>query len=315
MQVFSSTAAARQALGGCVATIGKYDGMHLGHQRILDVLKQESRAFDLPSVVVLSEPQPEEFFTGAQAPPRLNAFQDKVAFLEDYGIDAVFLLDFDAARSRQQAEAFIREFLVAGLGLQSLVIGDDFRFGRDRGGDINLLRQLAPALDYRVVAVPPCQESGERVSSTLVRQYLQQGNCERVAQLLGRPYSISGEIVLGRQLGRQIGVPTANVALRQARLPMTGVFAVRAELADGSFPGVANLGYKPTVSAERQPTLEVHLLDVERDLYGQHMRVHFLRKLRDERKFDGLDALKAQIGQDIAAARAGLSMMAQAVAQ
>lgn len=303
MQVFSSTTEARQSLGSCVATIGKYDGMHLGHQRILDELLQESQTLGLPAVVILSEPQPEEFFSGEQAPARLNPFDDKVRFLEGYGIDAVFLLAFDAACSRQHAGDFVQAFLVDGLGLRSLVVGDDFRFGRDRGGDIALLQRLAPELGFRMITVAPCRESGERVSSTLVRQYLEQGDCARVAQLLGRPYSIGGEVIRGRQLGRQIGVPTANIALARTTLPLRGVFAVQARVAGETFAGVANIGYKPTVTQESQPSLEVHLLDVERDLYGQHMEVRFLRKLRDERKFAGLDELKAQIQRDIDAAR------------
>jgi riboflavin kinase/FMN adenylyltransferase len=303
MQVFQSPGVARQTLGPCVATIGKYDGMHLGHQHILDELLRQASDFALPALVILSEPQPEEFFSGASAPPRLNPFHDKVAFLEGYGIDAVYRMAFDHALSQQDAGDFVREVLATKLGIRSLVVGDDFRFGRNRGGDIALLRQLGAALDFQVSAVQPCCVEQERVSSTLVRQYLQAGNFARVKRLLGRHYSLSGTVIRGRQLGRQIGIPTANLALQMPGLPMTGVYAVTVRLPDGTFAGVANLGYKPTVSAVPSPSLEVHLLDFDRDIYGVTMQVTFVQKIRDEQKFAGLPQLQQQIRLDIAEAQ------------
>lgn len=307
MKVLDSTTAARRWSQNCVATIGKYDGMHLGHQRILDALRAEAAGRKLPSLVILSEPQPEEFFAGAAAPPRLNHFQDKVDFLEDYGIDAVYRLRFDQALSQQDAGSFVRDFLAAGLGLRSLVVGDDFRFGRNRGGDIALLRQLGTELHYHVTTVAPCADTGERISSTLVRQCLQAGDCARAARLLGRPYSISGTVIEGRKLGRTIGVPTANVELLAARVPMTGIFAVRVSLPGNELDGVASLGFNPTVAAGLPPALEVHVLDFKGDLYGDRIQVHFLHKLRDEQQFAGLPQLQEQIQQDIAQARAVLS--------
>lgn len=304
MQIFHNPAQARQVFPRCVATIGKYDGMHLGHQRILDELLVKARAAGLPAIVILSEPQPEEFFAGLNAPPRLNHFADKVNFLEAHGIDAVYQLRFDQELSRQSAEEFVTDFLVGGLGIQSLVVGDDFRFGRNRGGDFALLQRLGQMLGFEVSAVAPCCESGERVSSTLVRQYLQAGDCQRAAVLLGRTYSISGRIIQGRQLGRQIGIPTANIELLAPSLPMTGVFAVRAVLAGAKLQGVANLGYKPTVSNDRKPSLEVHLLDYQGDIYGQTMRVEFGQRLRQEQQFASVALLQEQIRLDISRARA-----------
>lgn len=317
MQVINSPAQARDAFSRCVATIGKYDGMHLGHQHILDQVLANARSAGQPAVVVLSEPQPEEFFAGENAPPRLNHLQDKVDFLAGYDIDLVYLLTFDQALSQLSAEDFVRHFLVNTLGLSKLVIGDDFRFGKNRGGDIALLNSMGKVLDFCVTAVADCMIGGERVSSTLVRQYLAAGNCAHAARLLGRPYSISGTIVQGKQLGRQIGVPTANVELLTPGLPMTGVFAVKAALpgvtsAPVELDGVANLGYKPTVTTERRPSLEVHLLDFDHDIYGQKMRVNFLHKLRDETKFDSLAALQAQIERDIVEARAHLASRQEA---
>lgn len=310
MKILDSLTNARRWSANCVATIGKYDGMHLGHQRILDALLAEAAERKLPSLVILSEPQPEEFFVGPEAPPRLNHFQDKVDFLADYGVDAVYRLRFDQVLSQQAPDDFVRQFLVGGLGLHSLVVGDDFRFGRNRGGDIALLRQLGTELAYRVTSVGPCMEAGERVSSTLVRQCLLSGDCERVMRLLGRPYSISGIVIQGKQLGRTIGVPTANIALLTPGLPMTGVFAVRVGLPGAELEGVANLGFKPTVESGTVPSLEVHLLDFKGDLYDEHLQVHFLRKLRDEKKFSGLPELKEQIQRDIAQARASFAQSA-----
>lgn len=304
MKILDSLSAARRWSPHCVATIGKYDGMHLGHQRILDAVLAEARRQRLPSLVVLSEPQPEEFFAGVEAPPRLNHFQDKVDFLEGYGIDAVYRLRFDAALSQQDAETFVRDFLAAGLGLRSLAVGDDFRFGRQRGGDYALLQRLGAELGFSVGSVAPCIDGGERISSTLVRQCLMSGDCARAQRLLGRPYSISGTVIEGRKLGRTIGVPTANLELLTPRLPMTGVFAVKVSLPGNEFEGVANLGFKPTVDSTPKPSLEVHVFDFKGDLYGDRLRVHFLRKLRDERKFAGLPELQEQIGKDIAQARA-----------
>lgn len=303
MQIFDAPAQVWAALGPCVATIGKYDGLHLGHQRILAEVQRRASTLGLPTVVILSEPQPEEFFAPASAPPRLTPFDDKVAFLADLGITAVLRMRFDAALSQLEAADFVRDFLVQGLGIRILVIGDDFRFGKQRSGDFALLQRLAPQSGFEVASVAKYEQGSERVSSTLVRSYLQQGNCARAAELLGRPYAMSGEVVLGRQLGRQLGAPTANVNLQMSALPMTGVFAVHVKLDGRLLPGVANLGFKPTVSTELRPSLEVHLLDFSGDIYGSHLQVLFLHKLRDEMKFSGLEALKQQIALDVQQAR------------
>jgi riboflavin kinase/FMN adenylyltransferase len=304
MKILDSLSAARRWSPQCVATIGKYDGMHLGHQRILDAVRTEAKQRGLPTLVILSEPQPEEFFAGADAPPRLNHFQDKVDFLEGYGIDAVYRMRFDETLSQQSADSYVRDFLVAGLGLKSLVVGDDFHFGNNRGGNFALLQQMGAELGFDVSSVPACIDAGERISSTLVRQCLMNGDCTRAARLLGRPYSISGTVVEGRKLGRTIGVPTANLELLTPRLPMTGVFAVKVGLPGNDLDGVANLGFKPTVESVLMPSLEVHVLDFKGDLYGDRIKVQFLRKLRDEQKFAGLPELQEQIRKDIEQARA-----------
>lgn len=303
MQIFESPQLLKATLGPSIVTIGKYDGMHLGHQQILATLLSRARELHLPAVVILSEPQPEEFFTPETAPVRLNHFQDKVEFLAASGVDAVLCMKFDAQLSAQSAESFVKDFLLQALGMKALVIGDDFRFGAKRTGDYQLLQALSACCDFEVSSVPPCCSEDERVSSTLVRSYLQAGDCNKVAQLLGRPYSISGEVIRGQQLGRQLGVPTANVSLLNNALPVYGVFVVSVELNEEVLQGVANLGYKPTVSTVARPSLEVHLLDFDQDIYGQRIKVGFLHKLRNELKFNGLEALKQQLGQDISQAR------------
>lgn len=302
-QVFQTMAAARSALGHCAVTIGKYDGMHIGHQHILDTLKTEASRLGVPSLVILSEPQPEEFFAGAAAPPRLNHFQDKVNYLRSQQIDAIYRLPFNSEISQQSPEEFVECCLLKGLSMKSLVIGEDFRFGRNRTGDVALLRKLGSSHGFNVITVTHRTESEERVSSTLIRQYLQQGDCERVRKMLGRPYSISGKVIRGRQLGRQLGYPTANIELLCNKAPMTGIFVVQV-LHDGKVhQGVASLGFNPTVNEGKSVALEVYLLDFDADLYGEIVEVSFLHKLRDERKFDNLDLLKQQIAADVAAAR------------
>ena len=303
MQIFDSPDAVRKALGPTVATIGKYDGMHLGHQSILREVRARAAACGLPTLVILSEPHPEEYFSPQTAPPRLNHFRDKVDFLANTGIDAVLRLQFDESVSSCPAERFVSEFLVAQLGVQVLIVGDDFRFGQGRAGDYAMLKALSVGHGFAVSSVPPCSSGTERVSSTLVRNYLAEGKCADVTRLLGRPYSIGGTIVRGRQLGRQLGVPTANVTLSGTSLPTSGVFAVHVECAGQWYEGVANLGVKPTVDAEPRPSLEVHLFDFSDNIYGEYMRVHFLEKLRAERKFDSLQALQEQIVRDQETAR------------
>jgi riboflavin kinase/FMN adenylyltransferase len=307
MRIFHSPDDCRAALGGCVATIGKYDGMHLGHQRILDQVLALGSELKLPTVVILSEPQPEEFFNPAQAPARLCPFEGKVDFLEGYGVDAVLCMAFDATLSQQSAESFAGDYLGARLGLRALVVGDDFRFGRGRSGDFALLERSGAQRGFTVHAVSGYLLDGERVSSSAVRDHLARGDCERVARLLGRPFGLRGEIVHGRKLGRQLGVPTANVDLRSNTLPLRGVYVVEASVDGLTYPGVASIGYKPTVTATPEPSLEVHLVDFSGDLYGRIMTVHFLHKLRDEQKFADLAALQAAMAADLAATRAYFS--------
>lgn len=294
---------------GCVATIGSFDGVHLGHQAILRQLTRLASQYQLPSVAVIFEPQPHEFFAGDKAPARLMRLREKVQALLAAGIDRVLCLQFNQALRDLTAEEFIQKVLVDGLGIKHLVVGDDFRFGCDRRGDFALLQSVGAAKGFGVTDTCTLQVDSDRVSSTRVRLLLEQGDFVAAEKLLGRPYSINGRVAYGKQLGRQLGVPTANVHLRRYRSPLQGVFAVTVTFADGSLhQGVANVGLRPTVNKDgtggtNKPLLEVHLFDFSRMVYGEMIDVQFHKKLRDEKKFNGLPELQVQLQTDIVQAK------------
>ena len=284
----------------CVATIGSFDGVHLGHQAILRQLVVVARSQNLPAVAIVFEPQPHEFFAGDKAPARLMRLREKIQALWAAGVDRVLCLHFNQELRELSAEQFIDRVLVGGLGIKHLVVGDDFRFGCDRRGNFALLQSKGATCGFAVADTQTLEVAGERVSSTRIRELLEQGDFAQAEKLLGKPYSIHGRVVYGKQLGRQLGVPTANLDLRRYRSPLHGVFAVVAFFADGSrCPGVANVGIRPTVSGDKKPLLEVHLFDFSRNLYGVVMDVVFRCKLREEKKFNSLEELKAQLQIDI----------------
>lgn len=288
---------------GCVATIGNFDGVHRGHQVILGQLRERAAERRLPTVVIVFEPQPREFFQGERAPARLMRFREKLLALQDQGIDYLVCLPFNSWLRNLTAEEFVQRILVDGLHLRHLVVGDDFRFGCDRSGDFNLLASLGARLGFGVEHTQTIEVEGSRVSSTRVREALAAGDLALAERLLGRPYTMCGRVVHGQKLGRQLGVPTANLLLARQRVPLSGVFAVRVHM-EGlpAWPGVANVGVRPTVNGNRT-LLEVHLLDFAETLYGRWLEVEFRARLRDEIRFPSLEALKAQIAADIEAAR------------
>lgn len=294
---------------GNVVTIGSFDGVHLGHQAILQQVLSQSKRLQLPSLAMIFEPQPHEFFAGEKAPARLMRLGEKVEALFAEGIDRVFCLPFNQSFSQLSAEAFIQEILVDGLGVSYLVVGDDFRFGAGREGTYTHLVAAGNSQGFTVNDTESFLIDGERVSSTRIRALLQANQFEKAKQLLGKPYTIGGRVVKGNQLGRELDAPTANVHLHRYRSPLVGVFAVLTTLPSGQcVTGVANVGVRPTVSESgsalgNKPILEVHLFDFNDDLYGQHIQVEFKHKLRDEQRFSGLDALQEQIKQDMLAAR------------
>ncbi len=289
---------------GCAATIGNFDGVHLGHQAVLGQLSERAAELGLPMVVVIFEPQPQEFFSPATAPPRLTRLREKLEALRRYAVERVLVLRFDARLAALSADAFIQRVLVDGLDVRYLVVGDDFRFGQGRAGDFRLLQETGAREGFQVVNMHTFAVGGERVSSTRVRSALAQGDLETAEALLGRPYRISGRVAAGEQRGRTIGFPTANIHLHRHQSPLQGVYAVELfGLEQEPLPGVANLGRRPTVGGTRLQ-LEVHLFDFDREIYGRNVHVNFLRRIRDERTFESFDALRRQIDADAAQARA-----------
>lgn len=285
-------------------TIGNFDGVHLGHRAMIARLADTARSQGLPLAVMTFEPQPQEFFAPDQAPARLTSLREKLELLRDCGVDRTYVFRFGFGFAQLAADQFISRILRDGLGVRRLLVGDDFRFGARRAGDISLLKQVAPQAGFEVDAMPSVVVGGSRVSSTAIRACLDAGDLDGAQQLLGRRYSIAGRVVGGDQLGARLGYPTANVQLKRLRAPLSGIFVVEATgLAAEPLPGVASLGVRPTVKERGKPTLEVHLFDFSGRIYGRRIGVRFLEKLRDEQKFTDIDALVMQMDRDTAAAR------------
>lgn len=290
---------------GCVATIGNFDGVHRGHRVIIENLAKEGRRLDLPVVVILFEPQAREYFAPSEAPTRLTRLREKLNQLARLPVDWVLLLRFDRNLADMPAEAFIREILIDALRIKRLVVGDDFRFGYQRKGDFAMLERAGAEAGFAVARTESVLVAGERISSTLIREALAAGDLERAAQFLGRPYALCGRIRTGAMLGRRLGYPTANIRIRCHRPPLQGVFAVTMTgIADQPLAGVANVGVRPTVGQGKALLLETHLFDFTGDLYGRLVEVRFHHKLRDERRFEHVQALSDQIALDIEVARA-----------
>ncbi|MFH1605357.1 MAG: bifunctional riboflavin kinase/FAD synthetase [Pseudomonadota bacterium] len=285
-------------------TIGNFDGVHKGHQAMLARLKERAHALGLPACVLTFEPHPLELFAPQTAPTRLTSLREKLELLAAHGIEFVHVSRFNRAYASRSPQDFIDRVLIKGLGMRWLLVGDDFRFGARRAGNFALLQESSVRLGFGLEAMPTVTLEEVRVSSSAVREALATGRLPEARALLGRPYSISGRVVHGDKLGRRIGFPTANVQLRHNRPPLAGIFAVRTLDGHGQVrEGAASLGLRPTVDNSSRAKLEVHLFDFDGDLYGQHLRVDFLYKLRDEQKYPNLDELKAQIARDCAMAR------------
>ncbi len=283
-------------------TIGNFDGLHLGHQAILNQVKDKARESSSASLVFFTEPHASEYFAAkdknSSAPPRICPWREKVKLLKNFGIDFAFFLQFNKSLKTMTPQSFLDDVL-AQLNLKHLIIGDDFRFGAERAGDFQLLKNWGKSNGTEVIANKTVSRDGLRISST---KALLQSKFELAAQLLGRPYTFSGKVVYGKQLGRTIGVPTANLWIPKQRLPIAGVYAVKCSLAGESFNGIANMGTRPTVDGSK-PVLEIHIFNFSESIYGQRLTVEFKNKLRDEKKFDNIDLLKEQILQDISQAK------------
>jgi riboflavin kinase/FMN adenylyltransferase len=307
---------APQGLAPAAVTIGNYDGVHRGHQAMLARVIAVARDRGLAASVLTFEPHPRELFTPAAAPTRLTSLREKLELLAAHGVDHVHVQRFSRAFAALSPGAFVERTLVGVLAARWVLVGEDFRYGARRAGDFASLASEAGRRGFELEAMPTVTSGGTRVSSSAVRDALARGDLQGAAGLLGRPYSISGRVVHGEKLGRALGYATANVQLKHNRPPLGGIFAVRvrgvgagpgAGVADRPRDGVASLGVRPTVHADGRPVLEVHLFDFDGDLYGAHLRVEFLAKIRDEERYADLDTLKAQIARDCDAARALLT--------
>jgi riboflavin kinase/FMN adenylyltransferase len=288
-------------------TVGNYDGVHLGHQEMIGVLKARAAELCGAATVLVFEPSSKEFIDPDGAPPRLTRWREKYLALAAQGVDRLVTLRFDECMRAMTPRSFVDELMVARLGTRHMVVGHDFRYGSNAGGTIESLREAGQAHGFGVEQIAPFVFDGVRVSSTVVRERLERGDFPGAARLLGRPYRMLGRVVQGRQLGRALGFPTANLRLMRRKLPLWGILAVRVfGIGPRPLPGVASLGTRPTVNGT-EPLLEVHVFDYAGDLYGRAIEVEFVAKLRDEVKFDSLDAMIVQMKVDAALARDLLS--------
>jgi riboflavin kinase/FMN adenylyltransferase len=284
-----------------VVTIGSFDGVHIGHQAILQQVIDKAKSLDSLAVAMTFEPQPQEYFAAETAPPRLMRLREKIEALLDFGMDLVVCLRFNDQLSSLTATEFVQDILVHGVNTRHLIVGDDFRFGCDRKGDFDTLVTMGKDLGFSVQNTQTVEVESQRVSSTLVRQLLHKSDFDQVSKLLGRPFSINGKVTFGQQLGRELGFPTANVNLNRFRAPLTGVYAVWVDIEgiEGRFKGAANVGVRPTIGDIEKPILEVHLLDFDRQIYGQRISVEFVNKIRDEQQFTSLEHLSDSISDDV----------------
>jgi riboflavin kinase/FMN adenylyltransferase len=291
---------------GCVASIGNFDGLHLGHRKIISNLKEKSETLNLPLTIISFEPLPSEFFMPTP-PARIYPQRDKVRLLQTLGVDNYLCLKFDGAFAEQSAEDFVHKILIEKLGVKYFVVGDDFKFGHLRKGDFQLLKSIGENHDMQVVDTPTCDHNDERISSTRIRKLLEAGDISLAKELLGTSYQLSGRVRHGDKRGRTIGFPTLNMKVRDHIAPARGVYAVRVRgLSDEPLNGVANLGTRPTVDGTEN-RLETHLFDFEGDVYGKYICVELIEFIRAEKKFDDFSELKAQIFKDAKQARELLS--------
>lgn len=289
---------------GCVLSIGNFDGVHTGHQKVIEKLAAKGKFMNLPVVIMIFEPQPLEFFQGDHAPSRLMRLREKVIQFKSLPVDILLIVKFNNSFANNSADQFIADFLVNKLKVKYLVVGDDFHFGKARCGNYAILKEKGLSLGFEVEDTRSFFLKDFRVSSTLIRDALAVGELSEAKLMLGRDYSVSGRVAQGNKRGRTIGFPTANIALFRKNTPVTGVFAVTMTGINGKeIRGIANVGTRPTVDDGKKVILEVHLFDFNQDIYGQYVEVHFKQKVRDEVRFDSLTTLKQQIKKDIVVAK------------
>lgn len=302
MQLIRNAHKFSQGEAGCVLTMGNFDGVHLGHQALINEMLQQAQRLGLPTVLMSFEPHPIEFFQGKSKTTRLMRLREKWLALLPFSIDYLYCARFNHEFSSLTPEQFVERILIDGLSVKHVVIGDDFHFGAKRAGDVACLQALGKQFGFTVSVITAVADTKLRVSSSRIRDALLAGHLDRVQQLMGRPYNLVGKVIYGDQRGREFGFPTANICLHRKVAPMTGIYVVTVELAGLHYQGVASIGYRPAYRV-REPLLEVHLLNFNQDIYGQFLQVEFLYKLRDEEDFKDDAALIARIGQDVVQAQ------------
>jgi riboflavin kinase/FMN adenylyltransferase len=285
---------------GCVLTIGNFDGIHRGHQKIIKALVAKANTLGVPSIVISFSVPPESFFGRPKA--RLSSFRDKHLFLESLGVEKHLLIRFNKDFSQMSAQSFVEDVLLAKLKMRCCFIGDDFRFGKDRQGDYSMLENMAKTCDFVAQKVNRVTVNGKRVSSSEIRELLRQGEFSMAEELLGRPFAIEGRIMHGEKRGRTIGFPTINISIGRKLSPVLGVFAVLIELNKKTYHGVCNVGKRPTIGGEKI-LLEVNIFDFDKNVYGEHAKVLFRHRIREEMKFESVQQLQSQIASDADIAR------------
>ncbi len=286
---------------GCVLTIGNFDGLHSGHRAVIKNLAERGSALNLPTVIMIFEPQPLEYFLGDNAPSRLMRLREKVIEFVKLPVDNLLIVRFNRYLANCDAEQFIDEILIKKLNVRHLVIGDDFHFGKARRGNFAMLKEKGKAYGFNVEDTGSYQFEGLRVSSTLIKDALGAGDLAQAERLLGHSYSVCGRVAHGDKRGRTIGYPTANIIMFRKNTPVSGVFAITMTgIDDLEFEGIANVGTRPTVAGSSKVILEAHLFDFDKEIYGRYVEVHFKQKIRDEMCFQSLEQLKAQIEKDVA---------------
>ena len=303
MKIISDLNSISSSASKCVATIGNFDGVHLGHQQLLKLLVEKARELQLPSTVISFNPHPLEFFIPDRAPTRLTSTDEKAELIGCLGVDRLVVLQFNREFANTEPEDFLENVLVRKLGVEQIIVGDDFRFGKGRRGDFAMLTEFGEQRGIRIDRMESMLVQNERVSSRQIRICLAKGELEKAKDLLGRDFSMSGVVELGDGNGAKWNIPTANVFPAYRNVPVSGVFVVEVDdITEKPVPGAANIGIRPTVGGQRV-VLETHLLDYEGDLYGRMIRVRFIKKLREEQKFPSIDAMLVQIRKDIEESR------------
>jgi riboflavin kinase/FMN adenylyltransferase len=309
MQILRSISELSELSGPLFLAIGVFDGVHLGHQAVISTSARHARESGGTPVVVTFDPHPAKVLRPQDVPHLLTATQHKIALIRDLGVAHLLVLKFDREFAATAPEEFVWQLVTNSRPLREICVGHEWSFGKGRAGNLALLKQLGATYDFDVVGVQAVTMNGEVVSSTAIRRAIAEGNLIKATQMLGREYTILGTVKAGEKLGRKLGYPTANLSAHSEQFPPNGVYVVEARLAGALYRGVANLGYRPTVSAgDLERLLELHLFDLDKDIYGEEVEVRFLRYLRDEQKFENVDALVAQITRDVKSARESFSV-------